>query len=204
MTTVEITQPGPWLAINECTVDGCPKPSRAKGYCSTHYQRVRKYGDPSVCLLNVPPAERFWRHVDKTSECWIWTGGRRGPYGLFNLPPTTVGAHRFAYEMAHGPIPAGKVIDHICRVKLCVNPDHLQAVDPALNNQNHSGPTRANSSGVRGVWWDSTHEKWTGQVRDRGRIHSIGTHATLEAAAAAVLELRNALHTNNLADRGPS
>ena len=44
-------------------------------------------------------------------------------------------AHRVYYEKAKGPIPAGMQIDHLCRVPVCVNPDHLEAVTPAQNVQ---------------------------------------------------------------------
>lgn len=147
--------------------------------------------------------DRFWSKVDVRSkdECWLWTAAMRGKYGLFNVPPTTIGAHRYAYQAAKGPIPDGHVVDHVCRQPRCVNPFHLQAVTPRQNNENHTGPTRASSSGVRGVWWCKTWKRWTGQVSVNGVKHSIGHHATIESAAEAIKELRNSLHVNNLLDR---
>lgn len=77
------------------------------------------------------PVERFWRFVDKTNECWNWTGallsGSRG-YGNFSLNGRNVMAHRFSYELHKGAIPSGFTIDHLCRNRKCVNPDHLEAV----------------------------------------------------------------------------
>jgi hypothetical protein len=74
-------------------------------------------------------AQRFWSRVDKSGDCWLWTSrvGGRG-YGDFDVNGDGVAAHRVAYELVKGPIPEGLVIDHLCRNKLCVNPDHLEAV----------------------------------------------------------------------------
>jgi hypothetical protein len=89
-----------------------------------------------------PPAERFERFVDRTAGCWLWTGmtgGTKGEYGYFRATTRAtdpkVLAHRFAYELWVGPIPAGLEIDHLCKRRLCVRPDHLEAVTPAVNQQ---------------------------------------------------------------------
>jgi hypothetical protein len=70
--------------------------------------------------------------------CWIWQMCRnnRG-YGLKWDRDThrLVVAHRWYYERARGPIPEGLQIDHLCNVKACVNPSHLEAVTPRVNNQ---------------------------------------------------------------------
>ena len=72
--------------------------------------------------------DRFWPKVIKTPTCWIWAGAKHGRgYGNF-FAAGYVLAHRFSYEVAKGPIPKGLTIDHLCRNRLCVNPDHLEAV----------------------------------------------------------------------------
>lgn len=63
------------------------------------------------------------------SGCWIWTGYTVKGYGQVGGRP----AHRVAYEREHGQIPAGMEVDHLCRVPLCVNPDHLEPVTRAEN-----------------------------------------------------------------------
>jgi hypothetical protein len=82
-----------------------------------------------------PPQERFWEKVVKTDTCWLWTAST-GPdgYGLFRVGRgKTMSAHRFAFTSANGVIPQGMQIDHLCTVRPCVNPDHLELVTLAEN-----------------------------------------------------------------------
>lgn len=80
----------------------------------------------------------FWQRVQKTDTCWLWTGALNS-YGYGTLSRWTDGkrrqlrAHRVAYELLVGPIPEGLVLDHLCRVKVCVNPAHLEAVTDRVN-----------------------------------------------------------------------
>lgn len=77
---------------------------------------------------------RFWTKVDKTDGCWLWTAGTQSRgYGAIGYAPWT--AHKFSYLTQVGPIPVGLTINHICGVKRCVRPDHLEAVTYAENNQ---------------------------------------------------------------------
>lgn len=67
-------------------------------------------------------------------ECWEWTGAQdSNGYGHMRDGARTVKAHRFSYETAVGPIPGGLEIDHLCRNRLCVNPDHLEPVTDREN-----------------------------------------------------------------------
>ncbi len=79
-------------------------------------------------------AERFWSKVDKTESCWNWIAGKDSKgYGSFWLAPTMRVAHRISYEMARGDIPIGLELDHLCRNRGCVNPDHLEPVTHYVN-----------------------------------------------------------------------
>lgn len=67
----------------------------------------------------------FWSRVDKSGECWIWTGELRDGYGVFKEHGKRVRAHRRAYALAVGSIPDGLVIRHRCDNPACCRPEHL-------------------------------------------------------------------------------
>lgn len=82
--------------------------------------------------------ERFWSKVQKTDTCWLWTGTPTpAGYGKFGARRTMVLVHRYAYELLVGPIPEGLELDHLCFVKLCVNPAHLEPVTGAENTRRY-------------------------------------------------------------------
>lgn len=93
--------------------------------------------------MDARTADRFWSKVDAGGDCWLWTGAKqKSGYGKFSAPGgKTVLAHRFAYGALVGAIPQGLTLDHLCRVRRCVNPDHLEPVS-AIENANRGKPQR--------------------------------------------------------------
>lgn len=82
------------------------------------------------------PDQRFWAKVDRTSPdgCWLWTGAIYGNgYGHAFRSGRHRAAHRVSYELSVGPIPEGMDLDHLCRVRHCVNPAHLEPVSRREN-----------------------------------------------------------------------
>lgn len=78
--------------------------------------------------------KRFWASVRKTKECWDWTGCiTTNGYGQFSAGGKGYCAHRFSYEVNKGTIPEGLTLDHLCRNRACVKPDHLEAVTLKVN-----------------------------------------------------------------------
>lgn len=82
---------------------------------------------------------RFTAKVDRSGDCWLWTAGldEKG-YGLFRLQGRT----RKAHALVFGPVPHDMEIDHTCRVRRCVKPDHLEAVTH-LENCHRAALSRA-------------------------------------------------------------
>lgn len=80
--------------------------------------------------------DRFWVKLDKhgPNGCWLWHAALSTTgYGKYSHEGVVSQAHRVAYEDAKGPIPAGLDLDHLCRVRACVNPDHLEPVTRRVN-----------------------------------------------------------------------
>lgn len=81
-----------------------------------------------------PGLVKIMANTDRSGECWIWTASTFvSGYGQVKLDGKNRRVHRVAYELAYGPIPDGLVIDHLCRVKRCCRPDHLEAVTQQEN-----------------------------------------------------------------------
>lgn len=152
--------------------------------------------------------QRFWAKIDKRGpdECWEWTAFRHPTgYGKFGVredgKPRVVGAHRVAYQEAHGSVPDGKLVDHRCHTRHCVNPSHLRLATYKQNNENRQGARRDSASGVRGITWDKVRKAWKAYVGHLGRQVHVGYFPTLEEASAAVTAKRNELFTHNNLDR---
>lgn len=107
--------------------------------------------------------KRFWDRVNKTKTCWLWTGGlKSGGYGSFYSDGRSHAAHRFAYELEVGPIPEGLTLDHLCRVRTCVNPLHLEPVTRKVNTLRGIGPTALHKRKTRcpeGHEYDETNTR---------------------------------------------
>lgn len=117
-----------------CTIEGCDRPLRARGWCITHWARWRRHGDPLKLVRSVAVGsyeERFWAKVARTDiGCWNWLAAANElGYGRFEERA----AHRVAYELLSGPIAEGLELDHLCRNPSCVRPDHLEPVTHAEN-----------------------------------------------------------------------
>ena len=101
--------------------------------------------------------ERFWKYVQKTNSCWLWTGSLSPQgYGQFHLNGGPKLAHRIAYEWMVGPIPNGMDLDHVlangCTNRNCIKaisdefgPAHLEAVSRYENIIRGTAPTAINA-----------------------------------------------------------
>lgn len=126
-----------------CSVPECDRMVRCKNMCRIHYERLRNHGR----LDTLTADDRFWSHVQVgprppapftpgLGPCWEWIGATTGTgYGNVWHDGAYVPAHRVSYKWANGEIDAAMAIDHLCRVRNCVNPDHLEQVTTAENNR---------------------------------------------------------------------
>ena len=127
-----------------CSIPGCERHAVARGWCKGHYSHWNRYGtEPTLSKRGLKPWTSF-RHdkamaeplarfvnsftVNPETLCWEWDRDTNYGYARMAVARRGVRAHRFSYEWFVGPIPSGLVLDHLCRVKRCVNPDHLEAV----------------------------------------------------------------------------
>jgi hypothetical protein len=92
---------------------------------------------PKNMRRGVSPSARFLAKIcEMPAGCVEWTGSKsQVGYGWFSWNSKAVLAHRWIYEAAYGPIPADRVIDHLCRNRACVNISHLECVSMAENTR---------------------------------------------------------------------
>lgn len=110
---------------------------RPRKYCSEACKRACYSSRPAATDITLK-ADAFWRRVVTGPGCWEWQGAvSHHGYGRFapraNGAATRIYAHRFSLLLAGVQVPDGMVVDHLCRNRRCVNPDHLEVVTQQVN-----------------------------------------------------------------------
>ena len=152
-----------------CRCDRC-----RKAHTDDQRERRHRKSGPPVARSSV---ERFWEKVCETDDCWLWTASLdTSGYGLFRESGKMLKAHRWSYTHYVGTIPEGLTIDHLCSVRNCVRPDHLEAVtaqeNTARRRQSHCLRghefTEENTHWVRTcrACWQSRKDEAKGVVHD--------------------------------------
>jgi len=145
------------VAERTCSIDGCDRPARARGWCKAHWQRWSRHGDPlagRASPASGPLEVRFWARVDRggPDDCWPWTATMLASgYGWVHAPE--VGeerAHRVAWVLTIGPIPEGQVACHRCDNPPCCNPGHLFLGTQAANVADRDEKGRGRGPGRMG------------------------------------------------------
>lgn len=127
----------------------CGATAIARGLCNPHYKRAARRGSlPPRIDPETERRRKFWSQVEKTPTCWFWRGSlTTHGYGQFGhgIRGLTTRAHRLAWVWENGPLVAELSLDHLCRNRNCVRPDHLEAVTNRVNVLRGIGPTALNA-----------------------------------------------------------
>lgn len=122
-----------------CSIKDCEKEAFSRSFCTTHYARWRKWGDPTALKQNQLHGktleERFWARVRKTAGCWIWEGSKdKLGYGRINIDGAPTLVHRVSWQLKNGQeLTKDQHVCHRCDYPSCVRPDHLFIGDPQAN-----------------------------------------------------------------------
>lgn len=101
---------------------------------AAQYLAARGIDQATAATFLAGDAERFLSKVEFTESCWLWTAAvEKDGYGRFYAQGRYPRAHRFLYERVMGEVPRGLQLDHLCRVRRCVNPAHLEPVTCGVN-----------------------------------------------------------------------
>jgi len=185
-----------------CSFDWCENSVYWDSLCIDHYAQIR-VGKPLTPLSKRKTvAERLDSKTDKSGDCWLWTGSKNAAgRGQMLVDGKSKGVHRIAYEMEHGVIPEGFLVEQTCGNSACIHPEHLHTVTRKQNGENRKGATRVSRSGVRGAYWDKKCERWRSLVTHEGKQIYLGHFDTAEEAGEVARKKRVELFTHNETDR---
>lgn len=174
-----------------CLIHDCEAPGNGGwGWCAKHYRRYQRHGDPLATSRIVgDDVKRFWSYVDQNGSapahrpdlgaCWVWTGALTPDgYGSFGVTwMATNSAHRWSYWHHTGSLPAdGLELDHLCHVRRCVNPHHMEPVTHAENVYRSTSFAAANAAKTHCPQGHPYSEENTRRQANGGRLCRVCQH----------------------------
>lgn len=142
-----------------CILSRCGLRRHAYGLCAKHYTRLVRHGTTDAQTEE----GRFWSYVRITNGHWLWRGykHKRDGYGRFSVGRKWHQAHGYAYTKLVGEVPKGLVLDHLCRVRNCVRPEHLEPVTNAENVRRGRNACRDKTECKHGHPFDEDNTRYT-------------------------------------------
>lgn len=179
-----------------CRVNECTRPGKKRGWCLMHYQRWLRRGETGDAaeMRFATPEQSFEHRTERRGDCLIWTGATyTNGYGEIRVGGKPTPVHRYAWERANGPVPAGALVDHRDHCDpLCVEIGHLRLASRSQNGANRKGAAASNgSTGRRNV--ERRGDKFRVILKKDGKKHCFGTYPTVEEAATAAAAARREL-----------
>ena len=175
-----------------CSIDGCARKRKSRGWCNTHYEAWRITGNP-VRKARPSPEDEIAAKTKHEGDCLVWTGYLTPVgYGQITYKGRARRVHAVVWEIAHGKPPKGLVIDHTCHNRRCCNIEHLRLATLHQNASNLSGGHKGSETGVRNVYRGKAG-RFYAMVHSRGISHYLGTFDTVEDADAVATAKREEL-----------
>lgn len=122
--------------MKKCSIYGCEKKVKSKGYCEMHYYRYRRHGSPYIRKKG-GGKPKVIKHVVDVNGCHICISHKPGTWGYPTIHRNgkTQNIHRFIYEQVHGKVPDHLVVRHKCDVRNCINTNHMELGTHKENSQ---------------------------------------------------------------------
>ena len=171
--------------VKTCSIEGCAKRAQARTYCSTHYSRWHRNGDPNKARLKAKTFEESYAaRTRREGDCIVWTGGRDSDgYGLTSLRGQDIRSHRAVWITHNGAITSGLEVHHKCYNRACVNIEHLTLVTRQEQMSDLSGAYKTSKTGLRGI--SKKGKRYLARVQHLTVRKYIGTFNTVEQALEA-------------------
>lgn len=131
--------------------------------------------------VKMSEVERFWSYVDKGGDCWVWKRAiHTYGYGVFHLSKergcALVSAHRYSWELAHGPIVDGLFVLHKCDNPPCVNPNHLFLGTQKINVRDAALKGRIHTTKLSKEKAEAIRDLYMACTKARGTIKRLAEH----------------------------